>query len=321
MESRLPRPKVTLPKTISTMDVNIKSISDKIAKKENNIPTSISESSTKPAPTNFLASKSAKENKPITLVRSKTVSTITQSNNIKTMKRMGSTITQGETKKPCLKPSVTKVVTNKQNHKPLMTNNTAGRTNKVTQNNTDKLKKWDLRGRLAQTSDKLSAAQQKSKDIETKYNELKEEVITLRTSEAACRIKAEKFEKSHNTLTNEVQTLTKEVSIMQEHQKDLETRLRKEEELCRNTTCILNEYKEKCKTQEIQITTLKADLEIKTKIIEDLSNIKEQLQTLTYKMDKECRTLHNNIQELKGNIRVFCRVRPRTPKEIEQMKV
>ncbi|GAB1865384.1 Protein claret segregational [Camponotus japonicus] len=327
MESRLPRPKVTLTKAISTMEVNIKSISDKIAKEVNNIPASISVSNAKSAATSSLASKSTKENKPPTLVRAKTLSTITRSNNVKTVKRMGTTITHGETKKPCLKPSVTKAVTNKSNSKPLITNSTAGKTNKVIQNNTDKLKRWDLRGRLAQTSDKLSAAQQKSKDIESKYNELKELVNTLEASEATCRTKAEKFEESNNILTNEVQTLTIEISTMQKHQKDLETRLKKEEELCKSITCVLNEYKEKCKTQEIQITeqvtqltTLKADLELKKEIIEDLTNTKEQLQTLTYKMDKECRLLHNNIQELKGNIRVFCRVRPRTPKETEQMK-
>ncbi|XP_073968237.1 protein claret segregational-like [Bombus fervidus] len=33
-------------------------------------------------------------------------------------------------------------------------------------------------------------------------------------------------------------------------------------------------------------------------------------------MDKECRILHNAIQEMKGNIKVFCRVRPRTPNEL-----
>lgn len=330
MESRLPRPKVTLTKAISAMEVNIKSIRNKIAKEENNIPASISVSNAKSATASSFASKSIKENKPPTLVRAKTLSTITRSNNVKTVKRMGTTITHGETKKPCLKPSVTKApsVTNKSNSKPLITNSTAGKTNKVIQNNTDKLKRWDLRGRLAQTSDKLSAAQQKSKDVESKYNELKELVNTLEASEAACRTKAEKFEESNNILTNEVQTLTIEISTLQKHQKDLETRLKKEEELCKNITCALNEYKEKCKTQETQITeqatqltTLKADLELKKEIIEDLTNTKEQLQTLTYKMDKECRLLHNNIQELKGNIRVFCRVRPRTPKEAEQMKV
>ena len=35
-------------------------------------------------------------------------------------------------------------------------------------------------------------------------------------------------------------------------------------------------------------------------------------------MDKDRIVLHNKIQELKGNIRVFCRVRPRTSNELEK---
>ncbi|KAM0736726.1 Protein claret segregational [Formica fusca] len=283
MESRLPKSKLTLTKAISTMDIKTKSTNNKTAKEVNSISTSKSVSTVKSAPTSSLTTtKFTKENKPpVTLVRAKTLSTITRSNNINAVKRAGTTITHGESKKPFLKP-VTKAVPNKPNGKVLMTNNTAKKTNQVLQNNTDnkpnKLKSWDLRGRLAQTSDKLSVAEQKSKDIESKYNALQELVDSLKTSEAACRTKAE-------------------------------------------------ECKEKCKTQEVliskqttQLTTLTTELELQKQINEDLSNVKEQLQALAYEMDKKCRMLHNNIQELKGNIRVFCRVRPRTPKEVEQMK-
>ncbi|XP_050458119.1 protein claret segregational-like [Cataglyphis hispanica] len=329
MESCVPKPK--LMKAISTMDIHTKSINDKTVKEINSISTSNSVSTVKSAPTSSLSTtKSTKENKPpITLVRAKTLSTITRSN-INGVKRSGTTITHGEPKKPFLKP-VTKVLVNKPNSKTLTTNNTAKKTNQVLQNNTDnkstKLKRWDLRGRLAQTSDKLLVAEQKSKDIESKYNALQELVNSLKTSEAACRTKAEKFEDSNNTLTSEVQALTKEISTIQKHQEDLVKRLKESEELCTSVTCMLNECKEKCKTQEaliskqtIQLTTLTTELELQKQINENLSNVKEQLEALAYEMDKKCRVLHNNIQELKGNIRVFCRVRPRTPKEVEQMK-
>ncbi|KMQ87069.1 protein claret segregational [Lasius niger] len=315
------------------MDTNTKSINDKMTKEENNNPTLISTLTVPSAPTSSLATKSTKENKPpVTLVRAKTLSTIARPNNIKAVKRVATTITHAELpKKPFIKPSVAKAVANKPNGKALMTNTTANKVNKVIQNNTDnkpdKLKKWDLRGRLAQTSDKLSVAQQKSKDIESKYNALQELVNTLTASETACRTKAEKLEDSNNTLTNELQTLTVEVSTMQKQKEDLEKRLKESEELCTSITCTLNEFKEKCKTQEIliskqttQLTTLKTDLELEKKVNENLKTTKEQLQILTYNMDRECRILHNTIQEMKGNIRVFCRVRPRTPKEIEQMK-
>ncbi|XP_050458723.1 protein claret segregational-like [Cataglyphis hispanica] len=328
MESRLPRPKFVLKKAISAVDIHTKSTNDKtVANEVNSISTSKSVSTVKSEPTKSVTTtKSIKENKPpVTLVRAKTLSTIT--NNINAVKRAGTTITHGESKKPFLKP-VTKAIANKPNNKTLMTNNTANKTSKVLQNNTDnKLKRWDLRGRLAQTSDKLSVAEQKSKDIESKYNALQELVNSLKTSEAACKTKAEKLEDSNNILTSEVQTLTIEKSMMQKHQEDLVKRLKESEESCTSITCMLNECKEKCKTQEAliskqttQLTTLTTELELQKQVNEYLCNFKEQLQALTYEMDKKCRVLHNNIQELKGNIRVFCRVRPRTSREVEQMK-
>jgi len=57
--------------------------------------------------------------------------------------------------------------------------------------------------------------------------------------------------------------------------------------------------------QTKQLTVLKTNLKLQEKIIEDLRNDKEKLQALIHKMDKERRILHNIIQELKGNIRVF----------------
>ena len=44
------------------------------------------------------------------------------------------------------------------------------------------------------------------------------------------------------------------------------------------------------------------------------------LDVMTHKYEKECfqrRELFNQLQELKGNIRVFCRCRPLIPKEIQ----
>lgn len=320
MESRLPRPKFTLTKT-STMDVAVNAKSnDKMVKEKNNPSSSTMSSLTvksEMASTSSLSTRPTKENKPpVSLVRAKTLSTITRPNNVKAVKRIATTtLTQGEAKKPFIKPSVT---TKAAGNKPGVTS----------KNNPDnKPKRWDLRGRLAQTSDKLTVAQQKSKDMESKNSALQELINTLKASETASRTKAEKLEESTNTLTNKVQTLEAEMSGLQKQQEDLTKRLKESEELCTRVTCTLNEFQEKCKMQEVmiseqttQLTTLNTDLEEKKKQNEHLSIVKEQLQVLTYNMDKERRILHNTIQELKGNIRVFCRVRPRTPKEVEQNK-
>ncbi|XP_018406379.1 PREDICTED: protein claret segregational-like [Cyphomyrmex costatus] len=337
MESRLPKPKI---KPSSVTDI-IKNNNHKITK-NNNITSSVSTitstlTSTLTSTSVVLASsasmKSMTENKlPVkpALVRAKTLSTITRSDNVKAVKRTATNVTHGEAKKPFIKP-VTKTLLNKPINNALMTNNSVNKVNKIIRNDidnkADKIKKWDLRGRLAQTSDKLSVVQQKNKDMESKCNMLQELVDTLKTSETVCKAKAEKLEIVNNSLTNELQTLTGEIVAIRKNEEDLVRQLKESKELCTSLSCTLNEFQEKCKDQEIlnleqtkQLTVLKTDLELQKKVNKDLNIVKEELQVLTHKMDKERRVLHNNIQELKGNIRVFCRVRPRTPKEIEQMK-
>ncbi|NXM94391.1 KIFC1 protein, partial [Sylvia borin] len=45
------------------------------------------------------------------------------------------------------------------------------------------------------------------------------------------------------------------------------------------------------------------------------SRLLAEYQEKIHMLDMERRRLHNDIQELKGNIRVFCRVRPLLPEE------
>ncbi|XP_014481118.1 PREDICTED: protein claret segregational [Dinoponera quadriceps] len=314
MESRLPKPKIILKKTISsTTDMNSNNNNNnkqQVAKSGENAMRSTS-------------TKTTNENKALVkplLVRSKTFSTITQASSSKPVKRTATTAVANvtEAKRPFVKP---KALANRPN---ALTSNA---TSKVAQNDTGKIQKWDLRGRLAQASDKLSVVQQKNKDIETKYNELQGLTATLKASEAAHKVKAENLEVSNKALSSELETLKVEMSTMQQQQEDLMKRLKESEESCAIASQTLRELQKEHITQGVllaeqsgQLITLKAVLESQKKINEDLSTAKDELQNLTHKMDKERRLLHNNIQELKGNIRVFCRVRPRTSKEIELMK-
>ncbi|XP_012531224.1 protein claret segregational [Monomorium pharaonis] len=338
MESRLPKPKIMIKKATSITDI-IKNNHER-TNNSNNMPTSalvststmlISTSSASASTLTSTNTRAINDNKLAvkqTLVRAKTLSTITRPNNVKAVKRTATNnIIHGETKKPFIKPA-TKVLVNKPNNNTLT--NAVNKVNTVIKKDTDKtgkIKKWDLRGRLAQTSDKLSVVQQKNKEIESKYNVLQELVDTLKTSEATCKNETEKLQVLNNTLTTELQILTVEISTIRKNEEDLAKRLKESTESCTNFSRELSEYKENCKKQEIlileqtkQLTILQTDLELQKKINMDLNIVKEELQVLTHKMDKERRILHNTIQELKGNIRVFCRVRPRTLKEIEQMK-
>ncbi|XP_011874076.1 PREDICTED: protein claret segregational isoform X2 [Vollenhovia emeryi] len=270
--------------------------------------------------------KSTNENKPPIkpLNRAQTLCPITRPNNVTTLKRAATNIAHGDAKKPYIKPvpKVPRVI------KP--NNVTASKVNRAVQNDVDnagKLKKWDLRGRLAQTSGKLTAAQQKNKDMISKCSGLEELVNKLQAGEATHNNKMEELKLSNNNLTSEVETLTLELSAIRKNEEDMTKRLRELEESCTNLSSALNQFQEKSRTQEVliseqteELTTLRKDLKLQQELNTDLNINKEELRALTHKMDKERRVLHNTIQELKGNIRVFCRVRPPTQKETEQMK-
>ncbi len=59
-----------------------------------------------------------------------------------------------------------------------------------------------------------------------------------------------------------------------------------------------------------------------TALMSKLRAVSEEVQTMTVRYKKELaerKRLHNLVQELKGNIRVYLRCRPPTSKEIEQL--
>lgn len=49
----------------------------------------------------------------------------------------------------------------------------------------------------------------------------------------------------------------------------------------------------------------------------DLENVVQDLESKIREHESVRRSLHNTIQELKGNIRVFCRMRPLLAEEVD----
>ncbi|KOC62824.1 Protein claret segregational [Habropoda laboriosa] len=231
-------------------------------------------------------------------------------------------IMHGEAKKPLIRPSAKPVA---QRTGTILTTkssqNTTGR--KVQNDNAPKPSKWDIKGRLAHTHDMLSNVRQQLKESVSKCNELHEQVNTLKANEAIYKTKAEEYETKNKVLNSELKEMKVEMNKAQEQREDLAKRLKESEESFQNATNMLETFKEKCSSQEIilqrhdsVIKDLETRLQNQIEINEELNATKNALQSLVHTMDKDRRVLHNAIQELKGNIRVFCRVRPRTPTEL-----
>ncbi|CAH1965822.1 unnamed protein product [Acanthoscelides obtectus] len=71
-----------------------------------------------------------------------------------------------------------------------------------------------------------------------------------------------------------------------------------------------DEQKTLCATYADQLRTHEDNLELKSKLIEKLSTENNWFKQKALEWENERRALHNTIFDLKGNIRVFCRVRP-----------
>ncbi|XP_061435941.1 kinesin-like protein KIFC1 [Lethenteron reissneri] len=200
-----------------------------------------------------------------------------------------------------------------------------------------KLPAWDIKGRLGLMEANWSQDQARIKMLEQMVGEL-EGVRVLReretsvSSEQVSRLQSElsKTETELGPLRRQVQELTEELSAAararQRAERDLEARDAENAELRRSVAeasalrlamttqidvaeCRLRERESALREAGEREAALGAEVATLS------ASIEEQGRTLQ-KYETERRYLHNLVQELKGNIRVFCRVRPLLGNEV-----
>ncbi|KAJ8674882.1 hypothetical protein QAD02_010668 [Eretmocerus hayati] len=175
--------------------------------------------------------------------------------------------------------------------------------------------KWDIKGRLEYTSNELTALKQKHREITSQYNSIQEEIVSLRESESSCRLRAEQLEKDSSQYTTQIEDLKTKILALEKERDQLTNEFQASKKLCEKQAASLEEYKKDATMKATLITEQNSEiLELKS-TLESRTKEKNDLQTLVQDLDRERRYLHNFIQEMKGNIRVFCRIRPRLPKE------
>ncbi|RXG67084.1 Carboxy-terminal kinesin 2, partial [Armadillidium vulgare] len=181
---------------------------------------------------------------------------------------------------------------------------------------------WDLKGRLQDMEDNFKNTCSKMSEYEARMAQLEAEKSTLsqnleQTETFSASAQGE-IDELRRKLKLEVEKLT-----LEKKAKLLETELSlKTEEVnsLKATTAQLLGLKS---CLEAEVSSLKSTLEIKTRRIQDLEeevenqvSLNKQLTDKIIEGETSRRKLHNLVLELKGNIRVFCRVRPLLKEEI-----
>jgi len=207
---------------------------------------------------------------------------------------------------------------------------------------------WDLKGRLEDMEAKFKKTEQIMENLQVEKqtlevdNEVKLEVVT-KTSQEATQLRArlddaeaevvslkKKIQTAEDEHSSELTRLRRQLENEEFNRSSLERKLKAlEDELsCKQTeVCGLkNSVAELVSSRsglEASLSSTQMALETATSKNEALAKETEsqklEMQRLMEKsmhMETERRKLHNLVQELKGNIRVFCRLRPLLGEEI-----
>lgn len=211
---------------------------------------------------------------------------------------------------------------------------------------------WDLKGRLeimeikfSETTARLAAMETEKKALETDVSlkkevvvQTSEEVRELRTKLADTEAEVRRLKKqildTEEENKTEISKLKRKLEDEEFNKNSLERKLKAlDDELSAKQTEIhglktsVAEMTSSRAGLEASLSSTKNQLEAAQTRISELGSQSEQqmaeLEELRSKLNWEetqRRKLHNLVQELKGNIRVFCRIRPLLGEEIEKYR-
>ncbi|XP_041091285.1 kinesin-like protein KIFC1 isoform X3 [Polyodon spathula] len=183
---------------------------------------------------------------------------------------------------------------------------------------------WDLKGKMGDMQMKVSSYQEQVRNTKTQNRELKEEaeraqreLENLREEHSALLNKMSDVQNKVTSYQEQVQTISQENQGLRERGDRAQREL---EGLTLEHSALLNKMRA-YEMENQELSSLKRTLEMdlsreRALSAQRLQEVRELTQSNAEQTDKlhqgemERRALHNTLLELKGNIRVFCRVRP-----------
>ncbi|XP_042290575.1 carboxy-terminal kinesin 2-like [Thunnus maccoyii] len=179
---------------------------------------------------------------------------------------------------------------------------------------------WDLKGKVSDMEGKIQNYQSKVKTVNQENEALKGSMAQTRSRimEMERELERQKsqiseYEEELQALSgvqDELEKVSSDKSHLQKELSNLEGKYKVMETLRDSQETELQTLKMKLSVQESTLTRVQTTLRDAEEDVRSLKETVAEQKDELHAGEMERRWLHNTIQELKGNIRVFCRVRP-----------
>ncbi|XP_049332156.1 kinesin-like protein KIFC1 isoform X2 [Astyanax mexicanus] len=179
---------------------------------------------------------------------------------------------------------------------------------------------WDLKGKVSDMENKIHNYQSRMKSVNQENEGLKDKIAKAQKNEA-------EFQEENVKLMLQLRKVEEQYSQLLTVKDDLEKTIKERDDLLKDLKMLRAEHDVLQRLREsldTELNNVQSQLSVQTSALSRCQNslresqetVKSLEETTARQKDElhygemERRKLHNTIQELKGNIRVFCRVRP-----------